>query len=150
MKQLDIDVSRPGDLPLFESLIWPWPMWPWSMWPLTLTRDSFYLQVTPVNGLFSVNQQNLTNTQGVPNFSKKGVSLVSLCAPWRTTRFTGAQCSSVVHKVALYHCTGAQCRPHEPKQTGRWTDRKQCVWAHCAIAQAGSKRKSNDIPAWMK
>ncbi len=37
------------------------------------------------------------------------------------------KCSSVVHKVALYGCGGAQCRSSKPTQTDAQTDRKPCI-----------------------
>ena len=40
------------------------------------------------------------------------------CAPRCTICFSCAQYSSVVHKAALYHYGGAQCRSTKPKQTG--------------------------------
>ncbi len=41
---------------------------------------------------------------------------VLLCAPWCTIHYSDAQCNSAVPKVALYHCSGAQCRSHKPRQ----------------------------------
>ncbi len=43
------------------------------------------------------------------------------CAPWCRMQVGGAQHRSIVHKVAVYHCSGAQCRSHKPRQTDRQT-----------------------------
>ncbi len=47
-------------------------------------------------------------------------------APWCTTEVGGAQCRSIVHNVALYHCGDAQHRSYKPTQTH--TDRTVSIF----------------------
>ena len=53
---------------------------------------------------------------------------------------SGAQRRLMVHNVALYHWSGAQCRFHERvRQMDGQTDRLWCTGAHLSLAQVGSK-----------
>ncbi len=42
-----------------------------------------------------------------------------ICAHNSTLQTYNWQCSSVVHNLARYHCSGAQCRSSEPRHTDR-------------------------------
>ncbi len=56
-------------------------------------------------------------------------------ATWCTTQVSGAQCRSLVHKAALYHCSGAPCRsgttnPHKQmnRQMEGTNDNLSATW----------------------
>ncbi len=51
------------------------------------------------------------------------------CAPWCTMQVGGAQCRLMVHKVALYHWSGAQHVFHKPGQTDG-TKNIMCTYAN--------------------
>ena len=45
--------------------------------------------------------------------------------------FGGAQCSSVVHKVTLYHCGGTQCSSTKPRSSPQQTNRQTNTVSSC-------------------